>query len=149
VKRGCALSRTVVVNQLTEPRMWSLLKWLAMKLAIVRWIVKILGLLAFLPIAFLLKAVGLPLLIVLAVLALPVFFLLFLFGLPVFLVMLVGGLALGVLFAALSLGLLALKVAVFVVLPIWLLWQLGSWMFRGRARRDVPRQNPSEGVDPA
>ena len=38
--------------------MWSLLKWLAMRLAIVRWIVKILGLAAFLPIALLLKAVG-------------------------------------------------------------------------------------------
>jgi len=129
--------------------MWSLLKWLAMKLAIVRWIVKILGLLAFLPIAFLLKAVGLPLLIVLAVLALPVLLLLFLFGLPIFLVMLVGGLAMGVLFAALAFGMLALKVAVFVVLPIWLMWKLASWMFRGRARRDAPRQDPSEGVDPA
>ena len=129
--------------------MWSLLKWLAMKLAIVRWIVKILGLLACLPIAFLLKAVGLPLLIVLAVLALPVLLLLFLFGLPIFLVMLVGGLAMGVLFAALAFGMLALKVAVFVVLPIWLMWKLASWMFRGRARRDVPRQDPSEGVDPA
>ena len=129
--------------------MWSLLKWLAMKLAIVRWIVKILGLLAFLPIAFLLKAVGLPLLIVLAVLALPVLLLLFLFGLPIFLVMLVVGLAMGVLFAALAFGMLALKVAVFVVLPIWLMWKLASWMFRGRARRDVPRQDPSEGVDPA
>ena len=129
--------------------MWSLLKWLAMKLAIVRWIVKILGLLASLPIAFLLKAVGLPLLIVLAVLALPVLLLLFLFGLPIFLVMLVGGLAMGVLFAALAFGMLALKVAVFVVLPIWLMWKLASWMFRGRARRDVPRQDPSEGVDPA
>jgi hypothetical protein len=129
--------------------MWSLLKWLAMKLAIVRWIFKIIGLFAFLPIAFLLKAVGLPLLIVLAVLALPVLLLLFLFGLPVFLVVLAGGLAMGVLFAALAFGMLVLKVAVFVVLPIWLLWRLGSWMFRGRARRDVPRQDPTEGVDPA
>jgi hypothetical protein len=129
--------------------MWSLLKWLAMKLAIVRWIFKILGLFAFLPIAFLLKAVGLPLLIVLAVLALPVLFLLFLFGLPVFLVMLVGGLAMGALFAALAFGMLALKVAVFVVLPIWLMWKLAAWMFRGRARSDVPRQDLTEGVDPA
>jgi len=83
------------------------------------------------------------------VLALPVLLLLFLFGLPIFLVMLVGGLAMGVLFAALAFGMLALKVAVFVVLPIWLMWKLASWMFRGRARRDVPRQDPSEGVDPA
>jgi len=118
--------------------MWSLLKWLAMRLAIVRWIVKILGMLAFLPIAFLLKILGLPILIVLAVLALPVLFLLFLFGLPIFLVFLVGGLAMGVLFAALSFGLLALKFAIFVVLPVWLLWKLASWMFRGRGRREAP-----------
>jgi hypothetical protein len=129
--------------------MWSLLKWLAMKIAIVRWIFKVLGLFAFLPIAFLLKTIGIPVLIVLAVLALPVFVLLFLFGLPVFLVLLAGGLAMGVLFAALAFGVFALKIAIFVVLPIWLLWQLASWIFRGRARRDVPRQDPTEGVDPA
>jgi hypothetical protein len=132
--------------------MWSLLKWLAMRIAIVRWIFKIIGLIAFLPIAFLLKAIGLPLLIVLSVLALPVFLLLFLFGLPVFLVLLAGALAMGVLFAALSLGVVALKIAIFVVLPAWLLWQLVSWAFRGRngvSRRDPTRQDPTEGVDPA
>lgn len=127
--------------------MWSLLKWLVMRLAIVRWIVKVLGLLAFLPIAFLLKAVGLPLLIILAVLALPVLFLLFLFGLPIFLVLLAGGLAMGVLFAALSLGVFALKIAIFVVLPAWLLWKLATWIFRGRdgaIRTDVPRTEGGE-----
>jgi hypothetical protein len=149
VKRRRDSPRTVGVTQLTGPGMWSFLKWLAMKLAIVRWIFKILGLFAFLPIAFLLKAVGLPLLIILAVLALPVLLLLFLFGLPIFLVMLAGGLAMGVLFAALAFGVLALKVAIFVVLPMWLLWKLASWIFSGRARHDVPRKDPSEGVDPA
>ncbi|PYP68202.1 MAG: hypothetical protein DMD26_02600 [Gemmatimonadetes bacterium] len=132
--------------------MWSLLKWLVMRLAIVRWIFKVLGLVAFLPIAFLLKAIGIPLLIVLAVLALPVLFVLFLLGLPIFLVLLVGGLAMGALFAALSFGILALKVAIFVVLPMWLLWKLGSWMFRRRdgvARRDAPAQDVPDGADPA
>jgi hypothetical protein len=133
--------------------MWSLIKWLAMRLAIVRWIVKVLGLVAFLPIAFLLKAVGLPLLIVLAVLALPLLFLLFLFGLPIFLVLLVGGLAMGALFVALSIGMLALKVAIFVVLPIWLAWKLASWLFRGRGggvpRPDVHDPDPSTGADAA
>jgi len=129
--------------------MWSLLKWLAMKIAIVRWIFKILGLFAFLPIAFLLKAIGIPLLIVLAVLALPVFFLLFLFGLPIFLVLLAGGLAMGVLFAALAFGVFALKIAIFVVLPIWIAFKLAAWIFGRRVRKDVPRQDPSEGVDPA
>jgi hypothetical protein len=133
--------------------MWSLLKWLVMRLAIVRWIFKVLGMLAFLPIAFLLKAIGIPLLIVLAVLSLPVLLLLFIFGLPVFLVLLVGGLAMAVLFAALAFGTLALKFAIFVVLPVWLLWKLATWMFRGRdgvaARRDVPREDVPEGADPA
>jgi hypothetical protein len=123
-----------------------------MRLAIVRWIFKVLGMLAFLPIAFLLKAIGIPLLIVLAVLVLPVLFLLFIFGLPVFLVLLVGGLAMGVLFAALTLGMFALKFAVFVVLPIWLVWKLASWAFRKRGapvRRDTPSQDVPEGADPA
>jgi hypothetical protein len=126
--------------------MWSVIKWLAMRLAIVRWIFKVLGLAAFLPIAFLLKAIGLPVLIVLAVLAAPVLFLLFLFGLPIFLVLLAGGLAMSVLFAALAFGMFALKVAVFVVLPAWLLWKLMTWMFRGR--NNVPRPGePATGTD--
>ncbi|HKN67897.1 MAG TPA: hypothetical protein VJW73_16550 [Gemmatimonadaceae bacterium] len=132
--------------------MWSLIKWLAMRLAVVRWIFKVLGLVAFLPIAFLLKAVGLPLLIVLAVLALPVLFLLFLFGLPIFLVLLVGGLAMGALFVALSIGMLALKFAIFVVLPIWLTYKLVAWLFRGRggvSRPDVHGPEPSTGTDAA
>jgi hypothetical protein len=133
--------------------MWSLIKWLAMRVAIVRWVFKVLGMLAFLPIAFLLKAVGLPLLIILGVLALPVLFLLFLFGLPIFLVLLAGGLAMGVLFAALSLGVVALKVAIFVVLPIWLVWRLASWLFRGRdgvsRRPDVSGPDTATGESPA
>lgn len=133
--------------------MWSLIKWLAMRLAVVRWIFKVLGLVAFLPIAFLLKAVGLPLLIVLAVLALPVLFLLFLFGLPIFLVLLVGGLAMGALFLALSIGVMALKFAIFVVLPIWLVYKLVSWLFRDRsggvARPDVHGPDPATGADAA
>ncbi|HKW46651.1 MAG TPA: hypothetical protein VJN70_04370 [Gemmatimonadaceae bacterium] len=129
--------------------MWAILKWLAMRLAIVRWIFKILGFLTFLPIAFLLKAVGLPILIVLAVLALPIFLLLFLFGLPIFVVFAVGALAMGVLFAALAFGVFALKIAIFVVLPVWLLWRLVTWMFRGRDRRETPAPRPSEGADPA
>ena len=122
--------------------MWSILKWIAMRLAIVRWLFKILGLGVFLPLAFLLKAIGLPVLIVLAVLALPIFFILFLFGLPIFLVLGVGALAVGVLFAALAVGMLALKFAIFVVLPIFLLWKLASWVFRdrsGAARQETPR----------
>jgi hypothetical protein len=118
---------------------WSLIKWLVMKLAIVRWLMKVLGGLAvLLPIAALLKTIGLPVLIVLAILALPIFFLLFLFGLPIFLVLLFGSLAMGALFAILSFGLLALKFAVFVVLPIWLLWRLVAWLRRRNDQRPTP-----------
>ena len=119
---------------------WKILKWLAMRLPFVRWIMKILSLLAFLPIAFLLKTIGWPILIILGVLAIPVLFLLFLFGLPIFLVLMAGGLVMGVLFAALAFGVVALKVAVFIVLPAWLLWRLFSWMFRRREPRPKPTQ---------
>jgi hypothetical protein len=133
--------------------MWTVLKWLVMRLAIVRWLFKILGALGvFLPLALLLKTIGLPVLIVLGVLALPILFVLFLFGLPFFLVLLVGSLALGVLFAALAFGLLALKFAVFVVLPIWLLWKLGSCLYRGRGgvtRHDTAAPDTTTGADPA
>ena len=118
--------------------MWTVLKWLAMRLSVFRWISKILSLAIFVPIALLLKAVGLPVLLVLGVLALPVLMLLILFGLPFFLVLLVGGLAMGALFAALSVGLMALKFVVFVILPIWIVWQLAAWMFRGRERKPKP-----------
>jgi membrane protein implicated in regulation of membrane protease activity len=91
----------------------------------------------------------LPILIVLAVLALPIFLLLFLFGLPIFLVFAAGALAIGVLFAALAFGVFALKIAVFVVLPLWLLWRLASWMFRGRDSREAPTPKPSEGGETA
>lgn len=133
--------------------MWSILKWLVMRLAIVRWLFKILGGLGvFLPLAFLLKAIGLPVLMVLGVLALPIFFILFLFGLPLFLVLVAGGLAMGVLFAVLAFGMLALKVAIFVVLPIWLVYKVVSWLFRDRggvARPDVHGPDPSTGADAA
>ena len=125
--------------------LWSLLKWIAMRLAIVRWLFKILGLLSFLPIAFLLKAIGIPILIVLAILAVPVLFVLFLFGLPLFLVLLAGGLVMGTLFSALAFGVLALKFAVFVVLPMWLLWRLFTWMFRRAPRRPTPQPGTPEG----
>ena len=115
--------------------MMALLKWLVTRFAAVRWILKLLGSLGVLvPIALFLKSIGWPILIVLAVLALPVLFFLFLFGLPIFLVLLAGGAIMGLLFAVLSIGLVVLKIGIFVVLPIYLLWKLAGWMF-GRRRR--------------
>lgn len=116
--------------------MWALIKWLVTRLAIVRWLFKVLGGFAiFVPLALLLKTIGWPVLLVLGALALPVVFVLFVFGLPIFLVILVGGAAMAFLFALLTFGLIALKIALLVVLPAWLLWKLFAWMFCRRDRR--------------
>jgi hypothetical protein len=117
--------------------MWSLIKWLALRVAAVRWLFKSVGGFALLvPIAFLLKLIGLPVMMVLAVLALPVLFILFIFGLPIFLVMAAGGMVMTLLFALLSIGIVALKVAVLVVLPALLFWKIVTAIWgRGRGRR--------------
>lgn len=111
--------------------MFAMIKWLVIRLAAVRWILKAIGGFAFfLPLAFLLKVVGLPIVGVLSVLALPIFFMLFLFGLPIFLVLIGGGLAMAMIFAVLTIGIVALKVFIFVVLPVWLVWKLLRMVFR-------------------
>jgi len=136
--------------------MLSLLRWLVLRLAAVRWIFKTIGGLAVIvPLALLLKVIGLPLLGVAGVLALPVLFLLFIFGLPIFLVLLAGGAAIGLLFAVLSVGFVALKIGLLVVLPVFLIYKLASWIF-GRGNRhggnnapsDGPTTDPIDGVDP-
>ncbi len=112
--------------------MVALLRWLAGRLAVIPWLLKTFGGLAVLiPIAFILKLVGLPVLMVLGVLALPVLFVLFVLGLPIFLVLLVGGGLMALVFFVLSIGLIALKVFIFVVLPIMLVFKLFQWIFRG------------------
>lgn len=104
---------------------------LVARLAAIRWAFKTLvGLGVLVPVAFILKVVGLPVLAVLSVLALPVLFVLFLFGLPIFLVLIVGGVLMAGLFFMLSLGMVALKIFLFVILPIWLIWKVVGWLFR-------------------
>jgi hypothetical protein len=104
---------------------------LVVRLAAIRWAFKtILGLGVLVPVAAILKVVGLPILAVLGVLATPVLFVLFLFGLPVFMVLIVGALLLAGLFFMLTLGMFALKIFLFVVLPIWLIWKIAGWLFR-------------------
>ena len=109
--------------------MWSFISRLVLRLAALRWLFKLGGLGLLLPIALVLKAIGLPVLIVLMVLALPVLALLFLFGLPIFLVLLAGGAVMGLLGMVMTLSLVALKIALFVVLPAWAIWKLGSMLF--------------------
>ena len=104
---------------------------LVVRLAAIRWAFKtLLGLGVLVPLAFILKVVGLPVLAVLSVLAMPVLFVLFLFGLPIFLVLIVGAVLLAGVFFMLSLGMVALKIFLFVVLPIWLIWKVTAWLIR-------------------
>ena len=104
---------------------------LVVRLAAIRWAIKTLvGVGVLVPVAMILKVVGLPILAVLGVLATPVFFVLFLLGLPIFLVLIVGALLMAGLFFVLTFGLFALKIFLFVVLPIWLIWKVAGWLYR-------------------
>jgi hypothetical protein len=108
---------------------------LVLKLAAVRWLFKLSGLALLLPFAFLLKVVGIPLLLIMLVLGFPILILLFLFGLPIFAVLAVGGLLMGLIGTVLTVGVAALKIAIFVVLPIWLMWKLASTLFGWACKR--------------
>jgi len=110
--------------------MWVAIRWLVLRIVAARWLFKLGGLAFLLPLAMLLKTIGLPLLGVLAILALPILVLLFLFGLPIFLVFVAGGLFMGMIGMVLTMGLAAIKIGLFVVLPIWLIWKLFSKLFR-------------------
>jgi hypothetical protein len=129
--------------------MWSAIRWIVLRLAAVRWLFKLGWLGTLLPIVLLLKTIGLPLLAILSIVAIPLLILLFLFGLPIILVLAFGGLIMGVLGAVLALGLVAVKFALFVVLPIWLMIvvcrKLFCWMFkRGDGGNGATPSSPSE-----
>jgi hypothetical protein len=110
--------------------MWSAIRWLVLRIVAARWLFKLGGLAFLLPLAMLLKTIGLPLLGVLAIVAFPILVLLFLFGLPIFLVLVVGGLLIGMFGVVLTMGLVAIKIGLFVVLPAWIIWKLFSKVFR-------------------
>jgi hypothetical protein len=126
---------------------------LVMQLAAIRWLFKLGGLAALLlPLAGLLKVVGIPLLMILLVLGFPIIILLFLFGLPIFAVLLFGGLIVGFLGMVLTIGIAAIKFAIFVVLPIWLIWKVGCWIFRAAFKRgdaggDATNSEPVDPID--
>jgi hypothetical protein len=135
--------------------MWALIGRLVLKLAAIRWLFKLGGLSLLLPLVLLLKTIGIPLLLILSVIALPLLFVLFLFGLPIFAVILFGGLIMGFLGFVLTIGVAAIKFAIFVVLPIWLVWKLVCWIFRrgdctppGAPTSPDPIE-PDTGIDPA
>jgi hypothetical protein len=122
--------------------MWSIIKAVVIKLGILRGLIAVLGsLAALLPIAIaLIKLVGLPLLIVMLVLGLPLLFVLALLGFPFIAVLTIGGVVMGMVFAAIKVGIIALKFFLFVVLPIWVAWKVAKWAFR--RRDDGERRTP-------
>src|SRR6185503_11570274 len=125
--------------------MWSAIQWLVVRIAAIRWFLKLgwLGLL--IPIVLLLKTIGIPVLAVLSIIAIPILILLVLFGLPIFLVLIFGGLFIGFLGFVLTIGVAALKIALFVVLPIWLVWKLVTKVFCWGKRRDNDGGEASDG----
>jgi hypothetical protein len=122
---------------------WSLIKMVLIRIAAIRLVYRLFGGLLLVPLAFLLKFVGLPVLIVLSIIALPLMFALFAIGLPVFLVLLMGSALLWLLGFALSIGAVALKFAVLVVLPVWLIWKFVGAV-RCRRRSGGSARAPAE-----
>jgi hypothetical protein len=116
--------------------MWSAIRWLVLRIAMVRWLFKLgwLGLL--IPVVLILKTIGLPILAVLSIVAIPIVLLLLLFGLPILLVFIFGSLFMGFLGLVLTIGVAALKIGLFVVLPIWLIWTLGRKVYWWSCKRD-------------
>jgi hypothetical protein len=115
--------------------MWALLSSLMAKYALLKLILKTLGSLGLLvPLAFLLKLIGLPILIILGILAAPIIIVLAIIGLPLMFILVIGGMLLAALFALLSLGFAVLKIAIPIILVYWLL----RWWFNGRSNSTDP-----------
>ena len=113
--------------------MWMLLKGLALRFAVGRTIGGLFAtlLLFVVPVAGVLKIVGLPLLIVLGVIGAPVILLLAVVGLPLLLVLGIGSVLLFCLGILLALGTLAIKIVLPIVLVVWLV----RWIFGKRRKR--------------
>ena len=107
--------------------MWNLITSLLARWALFKLLLKTFGSLGWLiPVAFILKFVGLPVLAVLAILALPVFIILAIVGLPIMFVVVAGFLLLVGFFFILSMGLLVLKIAIPILIVYWLV----RWWFK-------------------
>jgi hypothetical protein len=111
--------------------MWSIVKAILMKFGVLRGLFAVLGsLAAVLPIALaLIKLVGWPLVIVMFILGLPLLLVLAMLGFPLIAVLGIAGTVLGVVFAVITFGIIALKVFLFVVLPVWIAWRVAKWGF--------------------
>ena len=124
--------------------MWTVLKAVALRLAVGRTLGGMLGTLFLLlvPIAGVLKVIGLPLLIVLGVVGAPVFLLLAAIGLPVLVVVGFGGMLMLLVGGLLALGILAIKIALPIILIVWLV----KW-WRGKPKSpEAPSEPGIEGI---
>lgn len=119
--------------------MWTVLKAVALRLAIGRTLGGMLGTLFLLlvPLAGVLKVIGLPILIVLGIVGAPVFLLLAAIGLPALVVVGFGGMLMLLVGGLLALGILAIKIALPIILIVWLV----RW-WRGKPK--PPETPPSE-----
>ena len=102
--------------------MWTVLKALALRMAVGRTLGGMLATLFLLlvPFAGVLKVIGLPILIVLGVVGAPIFLLLAAIGLPALVVVGFGGVLLLLVGGLLALGILAIKIALPIILIVWL-----------------------------
>lgn len=107
---------------------------LVVKLTFVRAVLALLASVAVvLPLGLaLLKFLALPLLVVMGLLGLPLLVVIALLGFPLFIVFAIAGVVLALLGAVVSFGFVALKIFLFVVLPLWLLWRFMRFAFGGR-----------------
>lgn len=118
--------------------MWALLKSLLAKWAFFKVLLKALGSLAWLiPIAFLLKAIGIPLLLLLLILGAPILIVLAVIGLPLLFVLIIGGFLISALFAILAIGVTALKIAIPIIIVVWIV----NWLLKRR-------EKPGSGIPP-
>ena len=126
--------------------MWALLKSLLAKWAFFKVLLKALGSLAWLiPFAFVLKAIGIPALILLMVMGVPILIVLAIIGLPLILVLVVGGFLISTLFAILAIGVTALKVAIPIVLIVWIV----NWFIKSREEPDGAMPPPLSDIPDA
>ena len=110
------------------------------KLAFFRLLLTLLGsVLVVVPLGLaMLKFLALPLLAVLALVGLPLLFVVALLGFPFFVVFAIAGVALALLAGVAVFGVIALKLFLFVVVPVWLVYRFARWMVRGRSK--LPEQ---------
>ena len=133
--------------------MWTIVKAWLLKLILKRSFGGFLAALfaLFLPIAAILKVVGIPLLLVLLIVGAPLLFVLAIIGLPILLVVGAGMAILAVISAVLSIGFALLKVALPILLVVWLI----RWFLAGRNGKEQkpegaePGPTPDPGADTA